>query len=83
MPLKAYELSPMATVTAECLRCNRVFYVDTDYPQEWLDQHAPRANPGETVSYPCPEHLVLPWCSGRVSPDNCRAAVYPSPKAES
>jgi hypothetical protein len=57
-------LSPMATVTAACPFCNRVFYVDTDDAQEWLARNAPGTRPGETVHYSCPEHLFLNFLLG-------------------
>ena len=64
MHLDSEEISPMATITAECPRCQSVFYVDTDYPQRWLARYHPRAKPGETVTYPCPKHLLTEGDNG-------------------
>jgi hypothetical protein len=69
------ELSPMATITAECPRCDRVFYVDTETPQRWLARHAPGARPGETVRHPCSEHRGLLRVPGPNSPGTSPAAV--------
>jgi hypothetical protein len=57
MHWKYDRISSVATITAACPRCNAVFYIDTDYPQQWLAQYAPGLKPGETVRYPCRDHL--------------------------
>jgi hypothetical protein len=71
-----WEFSPMATITARCPSCDRVFYVDTDFLEEWLALYAPRAEPGRTVRYPCPKHLVTEGDEG-LPPETCagRGAV--------